>query len=79
MLTQLNVEAVMSEYPPEQREYFQSLPLWAVAFWAIGVFGGVMGCLLMLLEKRLAVPILIASVVGAIVSKEPLGGLHGCP
>ena len=37
MLTQMNVEAVMSRFPPEQREYFESFPLWAVAFWAIGV------------------------------------------
>ena len=73
MLVQMNVEAVMSQYPPEQREYFESFPLWAVAFWAIGVFGGVIGCLLMLLKKRLAAPILLASVIGAIVSN--LGGL----
>ena len=35
MLTQMNVEAVMSQYPPEQREYFETFPLWADAFWAI--------------------------------------------
>jgi len=73
MLTQLRVEAVMSQYPPQQRAYFESFPWWAVAFWAIGVFGGVIGCLLLLLKKRLAFPVLLASVVGAIVSN--LGGL----
>jgi hypothetical protein len=73
MLTQLNVEAVMSQFPPEQRAYFESFPLWAVAFWALGVFGGVIGCGLLLLRKRLAVPVLIASLIGAIVSN--LGGL----
>ncbi len=73
MLVQMNVEAVMSQYPPEQREYFESFPLWAVAFWAIGVFGGVLGCLLLLLKNRLAVHVLFASVTGAIVSN--LGGL----
>jgi hypothetical protein len=73
VLTQLNVEAVMSRFPPQQREYFESFPLWAVAFWAIGVFGGVIGCLLLLLENRLAFHVLLASVIGAIVST--LGGL----
>ena len=73
MLTQMNVEAVMSRYPPEQREYFESFPLWAVAFWAIGVFGGVIGCLLLLLKNRLAFHVLLASMIGAIVSN--LGGL----
>ena len=73
LLTQMNVEAVMSEFPPRQREYFLSFPLWAVAFWGIGVFGGVIGCFLLLLKNRLAVPVLFASLIGAIVSN--LGGL----
>ena len=73
MLTQMNVEAVMSRFPPQQREYFESFPLWAVAFWAIGVLGGMIGCLLLLLKKRLAFHVLLASVIGAIVSN--LGGL----
>ena len=73
MLTQMHVEAVMSRFPPQQRAYFESLPWWAVAFWAINVFGGVIGCLLLLLKSRLAFPVLLASVIGAIVFN--LGGL----
>ena len=73
MLTQMNVEAVMSRFPPQQREYFQSFPLWAVAFWAIGVFGGVVGCLLLLLKNRLAFHALLAAVIGVTVCN--LGGL----
>jgi hypothetical protein len=73
MLTQMNVEAVMSRFPPEQREYFESFPLWAVAFWAIGVFGSVIGCLLLLLKNRLAFHVLIASVIGTMICN--LGGL----
>ena len=73
MLTQMNVEAVMSRFPPQQREYFESFPWWADAFWAIGVFGGVIGCLLLLLKNRRAVHVLFASLIGAIVSN--LGGL----
>ena len=73
MLTQMDVEAVMSRFPPQQREYFESFPLWADAFWAIGVLGGVIGCLLLLLKNRLAFHVLLASVIGAIVTN--LGGL----
>ena len=40
---------------------------------APGVFGGVIGCLLLLLRNRLAFPVLLASLIGAIVSN--LGGL----
>ena len=63
----------MSRFPPEQRQYFESFPWWAVAFWAIGVFGGVIGCLLLLLKNRLAFHVLLASLIGSIVST--LGGL----
>lgn len=73
VLTQLNVEAVMSRFPPEQREYFESFPLWAVVFWAIGVVAGVIGCLLLLLRDRLAFHFFLASMIGAIVVN--LGGL----
>src|SRR5687768_14781426 len=73
ILTQMKVEAVMSRFPPQQREYFESFPLWAVAFWAVGVFSGVIGCLLLLLENRLAFPVLLASVIAAVVFN--LGGL----
>ena len=73
VLTQMNVEAVMSRFPPQQREYFASFPLWADAFWVIGVLGGVIGCLLLLLKNRLAFHFLLASVIGATVAN--LGGL----
>ena len=72
-LTQMNVEAVMSRFPPQQREYFASFPLWATAFWAVGVVGGVIGCLLLLLKKRFAFHVLVGSVIGTTVST--LGGL----
>ena len=73
ILTQMNVEAVMSRFPPQQREYFESFPLWADALWAIGVSGGVIGCLLLLLTNRRAFPVLLASVIGTTLSS--LGGL----
>ena len=62
ILTRMKVEAVMSRFPPQQRVYFESFPWWAVTFWAIGVFGGVIGCLLLLLKNRLAFHVLLASV-----------------
>ena len=65
MLTQMRVEAVMSRFPPEQRAYFESFPVWVVALWAIGVFGGLIGCLLLLFKNRLAFHFLLASAIGA--------------
>ena len=73
IFTQMNAEAVMSGFPPQQRAYFLSFPLWTDAFWAISVFAGLIGCLLLLLKKRLASPFLLASLIGAVVYS--LGGL----
>ena len=73
MLTEMRVEAVMSRFPPQQRAYFESFPWWSVAFWAIGVFGGVIGCLLLLLKHRRAFHVLLVSLIGTVVST--LGGL----
>jgi len=73
VLTQLRVEAVMSRFPPQQRAYFESFPGWAVAFWALTVFGGIAGGFLLLARRRLAFQALVASLIGAIVAN--VGGL----
>src|SRR5687768_1907525 len=74
ILTQMNVEAVMSRFPPPQREYFESFPLWAVALWAIGVIGGAAGSLLLLVQSRLAFRVLLGSAIATIAFN--LGGLY---
>ena len=73
LLTQLKVEAVMSRFPPQQRAYFESFPLWVVALWAISAFGGLIGSLLLLMRNRLAFPLLLASAIAAVTFN--LGGL----
>jgi hypothetical protein len=73
ILTRMNVEAVMSRFPPPQRAYFASLPPWAVGAWAIGVLAGGIGCLLLLRRSRLAIPALLASIIGMAICN--LGGL----
>ena len=73
ILTQMKVEAVMSQFPPEQRQYFESFPWWAVAFWALNVIGSLIGSVLLLLKSRFAFHVLLASLLGALVTN--LGGL----
>ena len=51
-------------FPPEQLEYFYSFPAWAVAFWALGVWGSALGSLLLLLRKKLAVWAFGVSIIG---------------
>ena len=47
---------------------FHAIPPWMELFWAMGVWGAVIGSVLLLLRSRWAVPVLLASLVGAAVS-----------
>lgn len=47
--------------------YVDSFPLWASAGWGLGVWGGLLGAILLLMRHRLAVPVLALSLLGAIV------------
>ena len=60
--------AWLAQFTPEQLAFIESYPAWAAVGWAVGVWGGVVGSLLLLLRKRLAAPVYLASLVGAIVS-----------
>lgn len=53
--TQLRVEAYMSQFTPQQLEYFYGFPAWAVASWAIAVWSSLLGSLGLLLRKEWAV------------------------
>lgn len=60
--------------------YFSSFPLWANAVWAIGVWSGVAGAVLLLLRRALAYPVLLASMAGLVLSNaygmvNPIPGL----
>ncbi len=61
--TQLRWSPYMSNFTPEQLEYFQSFPIWVVACWAIAVWFAVIGSLLMLFRSRLSVPLFIISLI----------------
>jgi hypothetical protein len=67
-MTQTKNMAYLKQLTPPQLDYFFGLPAWVVAAWAIGVWGGVVGSLLLLLRKRLAVPVFLASILGVVGS-----------
>ncbi|MEN8144763.1 MAG: hypothetical protein ABFS14_07410 [Gemmatimonadota bacterium] len=66
--TQTQNESYMSQFTPEQLEFFYGLPSWVVAFWALAVWGGVLGALLLLLRKRLAAGVLLVSFLSMVVT-----------
>lgn len=66
VMTQTRNQAYLKEFTPEQLDYFFGFPAWVVACWALGVWGGVLGSLLLLLRKRLAVPVFVVSFVAMV-------------
>lgn len=48
----------------EQLAYFNAMPAWTHAAWAIGVWGGLLGAILLLLRRKLAMPVFVVSFLG---------------
>lgn len=68
VMTQTGNEAYMSGFTPEQLAFFYGFPPWVVAAWAIAVWGGVLGALLLLLRRRLAVSVFLISLVAMMIT-----------
>ena len=63
---QMNADALAS-FPESHRAIVEGRPTWATGAFAIAVFGGALGCLLLLLRKSAAYYLFIASLLGVIV------------
>jgi hypothetical protein len=48
--------------------YMNAMPDWMNAAWAVGVLGAVLGVVLLILRRRSATPVLVVSLVAAVVS-----------
>ena len=68
LMTKTRNEAYMSQFTPEQLEFFYGFPVWLTAFWAIAVWGGLLGAVLLLMRKRLAFPVLLLSFLAMLVT-----------
>ena len=66
----------LAAFTPEQQAYFTSFPMWANVGWALGVWGSVLGSLLLLVRSRHAVTAFIVSLIGLAISSFYQFGLH---
>lgn len=68
VMTQTGNAAYLAQFTAEQRAYFDNYPMWMEAVWAIGVWGGVLGAVLLLLRNKLALPAFLTSLIAFAVS-----------
>jgi hypothetical protein len=64
---QMNADAVAA-MPETHRAIIEGRPVWATGGFAIAVFGGALGCVLLLLRKSAASYLFVASLLGVIVT-----------
>ncbi len=77
-MSQMNVENVAS-MPDVYRAIVESRPAWGTAAFALAVFGGTLGCLLLLFRKSVAVYVFIFALVGAVAAQIPFLGMAEFP
>lgn len=53
--------------PPDEQALYDGMPIWANAAFACAVFGGALGCVLLLLKKSFALPVLSVSLLAVII------------
>lgn len=68
LMTETHNEGYMGQYTPEQLEFFYGFPAWVVGFWAIAVWGGLLGAVLLLLRKKLAPGVFLVSFLAMVVT-----------
>lgn len=59
--------AELARMPEQERLLFEAIPGWANTAYAVAVFAGALGSLFLVLRSKLAVPLLAASLAGALV------------
>jgi len=60
-------EAAMSELPEDQQKLYGEIPPWVIVAFAVAVFCGTAGAILLALKNKLSIPVLMLSLVGVLI------------
>lgn len=71
---QMNADLIAS-FPESHRAIIESRPAWATGGFAVAVFGGTLGCILLLLKKSAAYYVFIVSLLGVMVTMSHALGI----
>ncbi len=66
-LSQSNAE-IVAQMPEAYQALIAARPAWATAAFGIAVFAGAVGCILLLLRRRVAVQLLMFSLIGVVLT-----------
>jgi len=67
LMTVTGDHAYLAKMSADQLAYMDSLPSWLTAFWALGVWGGLIGSILLLMRSRYSVWAYALSLLGAVI------------
>ena len=67
LMTMTGDAAYLSQFPADALTYWNGLPSWLAGFWAVGVWGGLLGSVLLLMRSRYAVWAFALSLLGAVI------------
>ena len=73
----MDVTSDPSTLPLDQRVVVEARPAWAMAAYAIAVWAGLAGALMLLVKRKLAQPLLLVSLIAAIVTFVPYAIVPG--
>ncbi|QEG23871.1 hypothetical protein [Mariniblastus fucicola] len=59
-------DETIAKLPEAQQEIYRNMPSWVIVCFAFAVCFGVLGCVLLLLRNKLAIPALILSLIGVL-------------
>lgn len=60
---------MIAQLPEAQQAAYRDIPVWTYSAYALAVFGGLTGSILLALGKKLAFPVLVISLAGVIVQQ----------
>ena len=75
-VVQMQADSIAA-YPEAYRPIIENRPAWATGAFAIAVFGGVLGCLLLLVRNSAANYLFIPSLLGVVITMFHISGVTG--
>lgn len=64
----MDPDTALAGASPEMREYVANQPIWANLGYGLGIWGSALGSVAMVMRKKIAVPLFLTSLVGAVIS-----------